>query len=98
MIKAIIFDAGGVLLGGTIEDVIESVSKSTGVKKELIVAAKERWYSDAIAGQITFSHFTDKFFDFYKIDSNKEEFISAWKKSYLGLGHTTIVTYLNIQK
>lgn len=80
MIKAIIFDMGGVVLNAKIENAYEILANKLNVTKEKFDIAKNKYIKDAQRGKITTEELLNKISLELNIDKNKLK--KYWEEAY----------------
>lgn len=83
MIKAIVFDAGGVLLRGKFEDVASRAAKNLGFEKKRFAWFKAASYDGCLTGKESFEIFLKRVSSERKLGVSFKKLLLAWKKSYL---------------
>ncbi|HIH21852.1 MAG: HAD family phosphatase [Candidatus Diapherotrites archaeon] len=80
MIKAIIFDAGGVVLLDRIETVDKKICEKTGIPYDSFIALKKPIYTDLLSGKYSVEEFCAKLQKEFGLDF---DVLPVWKKAYL---------------
>jgi len=83
MIKAVIFDMGGVLLESKLEDIVAKVAEKLNLSENFFGDTKNASYKDSLTGKIKFKEFAQSIILERDIKLSVEEFLKLWKDSYL---------------
>lgn len=80
MIKAIIFDIGGVLLKGRFEEVYKKLAENLGVDSEKLGELQGKYQQEMLNGEISAEKFVNIIKDEFDL---KLDVLKIWKESYL---------------
>ncbi|MFH1172669.1 MAG: HAD family hydrolase [Nanoarchaeota archaeon] len=80
MIKAIIFDLGGVILQNKVEDVIKKISERLNIDYDSLFYLYKKHKQNMSSGKMSAKQFADLIKTKFKLDT---DVIQEWKKAYL---------------
>lgn len=83
MIKAVVFDVGGVLLLNRIEEVIEALAKNLKINSEALSKLNKEHHQEMIKGKMPVLEFAAILKDKLHLDIDAEEIVKIWEASYL---------------
>ncbi len=99
MIKAIIFDMGGVMLAGDINTVYTHLAQSLGLKKpELILPLLKKYRFGQMSGQISGRDFGKILKDHFDLKLSIEEILELWRKAFLAKMKPNRALYALVEK
>lgn len=98
MIKAIVFDVGGVLLRNRIEEVIENLAKNLKIDKEALNKLNKEHHQKMIRGDMPVLEFSAILKDKLHLDIDAEEIVKIWEASYLEVMPVNVELFSIIKK
>jgi len=83
MVKAIVFDMGGVLLLNRIEELLEKLAEVLQIDLETLKSTREKHVKELLIGAMTTREFIKLLRSKTGLEMKDEEILKIWKQSYL---------------